>query len=51
MVAMTECLTIGSIVEELWYCLSKEVERIDFAAIVEEDDIYIARRICLKKTE
>ena len=46
MVAMRECPTIGTIVEEeLEYHLPEEVKRLEFAAIVDDDDRYIARKI------
>ena len=44
-IAMRVCPTVGSIVEELEYCLPEEVGRPDFAAIVDEHDRYIARQM------
>ena len=42
-VSLKECLTNGRIVDELEHRLPEEVARSDFAAIVDNDDIYIAR--------
>ena len=39
-----ELLTIGRIVDNLEYRLLEEIERPDFAAIEEENDILIARK-------
>ena len=49
MVANRECPTIGSIVDELEYRLPEEVVRPDFAAILDEDDRFIARSMYLKR--
>ena len=50
-IANRKCPTIGRIVDELEYRLPEEVARLDFVAIEDDDDRYIARQVHLKKIE
>ena len=47
-VANRECPTIGRMVDELGYRLPEAVVRPNFAAILDEDDRFIARQMYLK---
>ena len=51
MVANRECPTVGRIVDELGYRLPEVVVRPDFAAILDEDDRFIAMQMYLKQME